>query len=56
MSKQKDPLEEQVPAYGLEALVSVIEDDNALIASTQGGRQALSYIQAVARRTYGLDY
>ena len=33
MSKQKDPLEEQVPAYGLEALVSVIEDDNALIAA-----------------------
>lgn len=32
MSKQKDPLEEQEPAYGLEALVSVIEDDNALIA------------------------
>lgn len=33
MSKQKDALEEQVPAYGLEALVSVIEDDDALIAA-----------------------
>jgi len=33
MSKQNDPLEEQEPAYGLEALVSVIEDDNALIAA-----------------------
>ena len=33
MSKQKDALEEQVPAYGLEALVSVIEDENTLIAA-----------------------
>ena len=33
MSKQKDVLEDQVPAYGLEALVSVIEDDDALIAA-----------------------
>jgi hypothetical protein len=33
MSKQKDPLEEEVPAYGLEALVSVIEDNDALIAA-----------------------
>ena len=33
MCKQKDALEEQVPAYGLEALVSVIEDENTLIAA-----------------------
>ena len=33
MSKQNDPLEEQVPAYGLEALVSVIEDEDALISA-----------------------
>jgi hypothetical protein len=33
MSKQKDPLEEEAPAYGLEALVSVIEENDALIAA-----------------------
>ena len=55
MSKQEDVLEGQVPAYGFEALVSVIEDDHALIASTQGGRQVFFYTQAAVRRTYGLD-
>jgi hypothetical protein len=33
MSKQKDALEEQVPSYGVEALVSMIEDDDSLIAA-----------------------
>jgi len=32
MLKQKDVLEDQVPEYGLEALVSIIDDDKALIA------------------------
>jgi hypothetical protein len=33
MLKQKDLLEDQVPEYGLEALVSIIDDDKALIAA-----------------------
>ena len=33
MLKQKDDLEDQVPEYGLEALVSIIDDDKALIAA-----------------------
>ena len=33
MLKQKDVLEDQVPEYGLEALVSIIDDDKALIAA-----------------------
>ena len=56
MRKQKGVLEDQVPEYGLEALVSIIDDNKALIASTQGGKRALFYIQAAIRRAYGLDY
>ena len=33
MLKQKDVLEDQVPEYGLEALVSTIDDNEALIAA-----------------------
>ena len=33
MQAQKDILEDQVPEYGLEALVSIIDDNNALIAA-----------------------
>jgi hypothetical protein len=32
MHKQKDALKEQVPEYGLEALVSTMDDYKALIA------------------------
>jgi hypothetical protein len=49
MRKQKGVLEDQVPEYGLEALVSIIDDNKALIAA-QGGRRALFYIQAAIRR------
>jgi hypothetical protein len=31
--QKKDILEDQVPEYGLEALVSIIEDNKALIAA-----------------------
>jgi len=31
MQRKKDPLEDQVPEYGLEALVSIIDDNKALI-------------------------
>jgi hypothetical protein len=33
MQAQKDALEDQVPEYGLEALVSIIDDNNALITA-----------------------
>ncbi len=33
MHRQKDGLEDQVPEYGLEALVSTIDDHKALIAA-----------------------
>jgi hypothetical protein len=33
MQAQKDVLEDQVPEYGLEALVSIIDDNKALIAA-----------------------
>lgn len=33
MQGQKDILEDQVPEYGLEALVSIIDDNKALIAA-----------------------
>jgi hypothetical protein len=33
MLKQQDVLEDQVPEYGLEALVSIIDDDKELIAA-----------------------
>ena len=33
MQTQKDILEDQVPEYGLEALVSIIDDNNTLITA-----------------------
>jgi hypothetical protein len=33
MHRKKDALEDQVPEYGLEALVSIIDDNKALIAA-----------------------
>ena len=33
MNKRKDPLEDEVPSYGLEALVSTIDDHDELIAA-----------------------
>ncbi len=33
MQKRKDALEDQVPEYGLEALVSTIDDYNVLITA-----------------------
>ena len=42
VGKRKDPLEDQVPEYGLEALVSTIDDREELIkalkAQTGAGR------------------
>jgi hypothetical protein len=42
VGKQKDALEDQMPAYGLEALVSVIDDNNALIAALKAASERFS--------------
>ena len=45
MRKQKGVLEDQVPEYGLEALVSVIEDENALITSLKETGKRFSIVK-----------
>jgi hypothetical protein len=42
MHKKKDVLEDQVPEYGLEALVSMIEDNKALIAALKEAGERFS--------------
>ena len=42
MDKQKDVLEDQVPEYGLEALVSMIDDNKALIAALKDAGEHFS--------------
>jgi hypothetical protein len=42
MQKKKDVLEDQVPEYGLEALVSMIEDNKALIAALKEASERFS--------------
>lgn len=42
VGKRKDALEDQMPAYGLEALVSVIDDNNALIAALKAAGERFS--------------
>ena len=42
MDKRKDDLEDQIPAYGLEALVSVIDDNIALIAALNAASERFS--------------
>lgn len=42
MRKQKDILEAQVPEYGLEALVSIIDDNKALIAALKEAGERFS--------------
>lgn len=42
MDKRKDDLEDQTPAYGLEALVSMIDDNNALIAALNAAGKRFS--------------
>jgi hypothetical protein len=52
MLKQKDVLEDQVPEYGLEALVSIIDDDKALIAALkEAGKRFSTFKQRVDRYT-----
>ena len=37
--RRKDPLENQVPKYGLEALVNTIEDRDELISAIKAARK-----------------
>jgi hypothetical protein len=40
--RKDDDLDEQIPAYGLEALVSMIDDENALITALKAAGQRFS--------------
>ena len=52
MLKQKDVLEDQVPEYGLEALVSIIDDDKALVAALkEAGKRFSTFKQRLDRYT-----
>jgi hypothetical protein len=42
MQTQKDVLEDQVPEYGLEALVIIIDDNEALIAALKEAGERFS--------------
>jgi hypothetical protein len=42
MQAKKDILEDQVPEYGLEALVSIIDDNKALIAALKEASERFS--------------
>jgi hypothetical protein len=42
MGKHKDNLEDQIPAYGLEALVSLIDDNNTLISALNAAGERFS--------------
>jgi hypothetical protein len=42
MQKQKEALKEQVPEYGLEALVSTMDDYKALIAALKEASKRFS--------------
>ena len=42
MHKQKNPLEDQVPEYGLEALVSIVNDNKVLIAALKEAGERFS--------------
>lgn len=42
VGKRKDPLEDEVPAYGLEALVSAIDDREELMAALKAASERCS--------------
>ena len=42
MHKKKESLEDQIPEYGLEALVSIIDDDRELIEALKEAGQRFS--------------
>lgn len=42
MNRRKDPLEDQVPSYGLEALVSTIDDKDELVKALKAANERCS--------------
>jgi hypothetical protein len=48
VDKRKDPLEDQVPAYGLEALVSTIDDKDELISALKAANERCSIFKRQA--------
>jgi hypothetical protein len=52
MDQQKDVLEDQVPEYGLEALVNIIDDNKALIvALKEAGERFAIFKRRLDRHT-----
>lgn len=45
MQKKKDPLEDEVPEYGLEALVSTIDDKDELMAALKAAGKRFSVLK-----------
>lgn len=48
MRKKKDPLEDEVPEYGLEALVSTIDDRDELMAALKAADRRFSVVKKQA--------
>lgn len=48
MGRRKDPLEEEVPEYGLEALVSTIDDKDELMAALKAAGRRFSIFRKQA--------
>jgi hypothetical protein len=49
--KKEEPLEDQIPEYGLEALVSIIDDDRELIeALKEAGQRFSTFKRKLDRR------
>ena len=48
MRKKKDPLEDEVPEYGLEALVSTIDDRDELMAALKDAGKRFSIFKKQA--------
>ena len=45
VDKQKDPLEDEVPAFGLEALVSTIDDREELMVTLNAASERCSILK-----------
>lgn len=45
VDKRKDPLEDEVPAFGLEALVSTIDDREELIVALNAASERCSILK-----------
>jgi len=45
VDRRKDPLEDEVPAYGLEALVSTIDDKDELMKALKAASERCSILR-----------